>query len=364
MREVRGKLKELLLKCLEHLGRLEERIEEREKEEKKEGEEMKKKIEEINKEIDALKEGQRAIFKEQKEIFQLLEKLTYRPGFQKGFALCLDWPNFRIFLKDSGFLFPEEIVGYFEQLLKKPLIFAFAFCEGFLKKEERMMLERAGFLSIFCSEADEAIINTLEKLLFPNERIDEVFLITNDQILQRRARRVSSFFPDVELISLFYQGNLIKDRDGKYHFKLSKRKEKIFFEEINPFMSIVERIKKERLLTPLKDPYELFFLIVVRVLPEIRTKVYQRGFYNLVSTIWETYFYSNPKIQGHRLLREIATKENLKLALEAIVEEGELLERKEDFATNKVFYVVNTKSELWKKCVSFFGLIGVERYIQ
>jgi len=320
-------------------------------------------VEELKKTIYQVQKTQDTLVSMLEENQKILDKLISQPPFQKGFAVVLDWLNLSLGLRDEKLNFPgQRLVDRLVELTGKPRIGAFAFCEGYLSDGIRNMLEESGFTCISCMDADETILKWLEYNLFSNERVETIFLITNDQRLIRRSRELASFFPEKNLIFMSLEGRLIKDPERRYFIKLYKRGEKhpLALEE-NPFTLTVQRIKEGRLTILPEDPYELFLLIVTRVLPELKTKTHKRGFHNLVNTIWEAYLYGNEAIQRNDSLKKIVSKDNLQLILGALLDQTDLIKKVEG---DKIYYMVDTQSEFWKKCVSLFKEAEVERYIK
>lgn len=356
MKEMRKNLQEFFSRWLKDLERKIESF-------SKMTEKIDGSVEELKKIIYQVQRNQDTLVNILEENQKIFDKLISQPSFQKGFAVVLDWLNLYLALRDEKLNFPgQRLIDRLVELTGKPQIGAFAFCEGYLSDGTRNMLEEAGFICISCTDADERITKLLENSLFPNERIDTIFLITNDQRLMRRSREIASFFKEKNLISMSLEGRLIKDPERRYFIRLQKRGEKhpMALEE-NPFTLIVQRIKKERLTIPSEDPYELFLLIVIRALPELKTKTHKRGFHNLVNTIWETYLYANEAIWRNDNLKKIVSKDNLQLALGALIDETDFIKKIEG---EKVYYIVDTQSEFWKKCVSLFKEAEVERYVR
>jgi len=322
-----------------------------------------KSVEELKKAISQIQQRQEKIVEMLEENQKIFDNLMSQSPFQKGFVVVLDWLNLNLGLRDEKLRFPgERLLNRLVELTGKPQIGAFAFCEGYLSDGTRSMLEKSGFTCISCTDADETIIKMLDYNLFPNERIETIFLITNDQRLMRRSREIASFFPKKELIFMSLEGRLIKDPDRKYLVKLYKKGEKYpMTPEENPFASVVWRIKKGRLTIPFEDPYELFLLIVTRVLPEVKTETHKRGFYNLVNVVWETYLYGNEAIQQNDSLRRIVSKDNLQLVLGVLLDETDLIKKIEG---DRIYYMVDTQSEFWKKCVPLFKEAEIARYIK
>jgi hypothetical protein len=356
-------LSEVFSSCLEEKAkRIETKIKELSISIEKIAETIEKKLEEQTK-------IHQEVLEKQKENLQLLKKLITLPVSQKGIAIALDWRNFSFQLKDLNLYFPgRRIIDEAITAFERPKVVARAFCEGFISFSVTNMLEQNGFSIVSCKDADSEIIEWLWNEALPNFNIDIILLITEDKRLINKANNVlSKFYPQKQLIILKIdrRRKILKDEEGKYQLRLRKTPQETprIYEEENPYEMIVERIKQDRLVAPMQDPRAKFFLIVVRTLPELKTTSQRRGFENLKEDIWNHFLYANKTIDDDKYLREFKTKYNLQMALEALLNfAGDILIKKQDPRTKKIFYEFNNKSSFWKQCVPY--LREVEKYVK
>ena len=308
-----------------------------------------KDIKNVKEKIEALKES----LKEREG--KLLENLKEKERSQKRLAFLLDWENLYINLKERKFEFPgKRLIEEATLVFEKQSIANLAFCEGYLSLGTRNLLERSGFTVIWSQKADEAILEWLRNLVISHSLINTILLFTHDKRLIAKVELLLSQVPKKELIVIELKGNVLKDKEGKYQVKLYPGAGKIPEVLENRFIGIAKSIREKRLFEPERDLYDKFFLLVTYSLSKIPRQGYRRGFKNIVDVVYNTYLYPNPKVRENPYLLEIATKQNLRLVLEALLEETDFLKKR---SNGHNYYLINLDSQFYREIAPWFEKI-------
>lgn len=287
---------------------------------------------------------------------QLLENLKEKESSQKKLSILLDWENLYFKMKEKKLEFPgKRLIEEATLVFEKASIFNFAFCEGYLHPQTRNLLEISGFTVVWSRKADEAILSLIQNLLISHPLIEKILLFTHDKKLIAKVGILLSQVPKKELLAIELKENILKDKDGKYQVKLYSRAEKIpeLFDE-DRFVKIAKNIKEKRLFEPERDVKEKFFLLCVYFLTKIPQEGFRRGFENLVDVLFNTYLYPNPKIAKDPYLLEITTKQNVKLVLEALLDQTDFLKKK---VQDRNYYLVNLNSKFYQQIYPYFEKI-------